>query len=82
MVPKVFKERGPNPLSLMAIFHPFLKIKRKKNPLHNFTVLIPTHLQTWLTLNVEAPGRQRSTGPTYTHSTDAEREPALTGGSP
>lgn len=49
MVPKVFKERGPNPLSLMAIFHPLLKIKRKKNPLHNFTVLIPTHLQTSLT---------------------------------
>ena len=32
------------------IFHPFLKIKRKKSPLHNFTVLIPTHLQTSLTL--------------------------------
>lgn len=56
MVAKVCKEKGPNPLSLMAIFHPFLKIKRKKNPLHNFTVLIPTHLQTPLTLKVKATG--------------------------
>lgn len=55
---KVFKERGPNPLSLMAIFHPFRKIKRKKKPLHNFTVLIPTHLQTSLTLKAKATGRE------------------------
>lgn len=33
MAPKILKERGSNPLSLMAIFHPLLKIKRKKKPL-------------------------------------------------
>lgn len=43
-------------MSLMAIFHPFLKIKRKKNPLYDFTVLIPTHLQTSLSLNAKATG--------------------------
>jgi hypothetical protein len=57
---KSIKRRGPNPLSLMAIFHPFLKIKRKKNPLYNFTVLIPTHLQTPLTLTAKATGRERT----------------------
>lgn len=60
MVPKVFKEKGPNPLSLMAIFHPFQKIKRKKKPLHNFTVLIPTHLQTSLTLKAKATGHEEA----------------------
>lgn len=33
MAPKILTERGPNPLSLIAIFHPLLKIKRKKKPL-------------------------------------------------
>ena len=78
MAPKVFKERGPNPLSVMAIFHPFLKIKRKKSPLHNFTVLIPTHLQTSLTLKSEATGQESSARPTYPHRTGSEREPVLT----
>lgn len=63
MVPKVCKERVPNPLSLMAIFHRFLKIKRKKNPLYNFTVLIPTHLQTSLTLKANATGCERELAP-------------------
>ena len=76
MAPKVFKERGPNPLSVMAIFHPFLKIKRKKSPVHNFTVLIPTHLQTSLTLKSEATGQESSARPTYPHRTGSEREPA------
>lgn len=47
----------------MAIFHCFLKIKRKKNPLYNFTVLIPTHLQASLTLKANATGRERGAGP-------------------
>ena len=78
MAPKVFKERRPNPLSVMAIFHPFLKIKRKKSPLHNFTVLIPTHLQASLTLKSEATGWERSAGPTYPYRTGSERKPVLT----
>lgn len=32
MGPKVVKERGLNPRSLMAIFHPLREIKRKKTP--------------------------------------------------
>lgn len=69
MVPKVCKEKGPNPLSLMAIFHPLLKIKRKKTLLHNFTVLIPTHLQTPLTLKAKATGSSES------HSTELGQGP-------
>lgn len=60
MVPEVYKEKAPNPLSLMAIFHPLLKIKRKKALLHSSAVLILAHLQTPLTRTAKATGCVKS----------------------